>query len=52
MKREEKRKKTACVDQCADMRADKEINTDPMGMWTGVPTDAFDDEPIQDVDDL
>ena len=31
--------------------ADKDINTDPLGMWTGVPTDPY-DEPVQDADDL
>ena len=29
-----------------------EIITDPLGSWTGVPTDDPYDEPIQDADDL
>lgn len=28
------------------------INTDPLGMWTGVPTGALYEEPVQDADDL
>ena len=28
------------------------INSDPLGMWTGVPTMPDDDQPIQDADDL
>jgi len=36
----------------ADMRSDMSINTDPDGMWTGVPTQSPYEEPIQDVDDL
>ena len=29
-----------------------EIITDPLGSWTGVPTDDPYDKPIQDADDL
>ena len=36
----------------ADMRADREINTDPDGVWTGVPTEFPNELPVQDVDDL
>ena len=28
------------------------INTDPLGSWTGVPTDDPYEKPIQDADDL
>lgn len=28
------------------------INTDPLGMWTGVPTGSLYEEPVQDADDL
>ena len=52
MKREEQNgKKTQCSNP-ADMCADSRINTDPNGMWTGVPTDTLDELPVQDVDDL
>ena len=30
---------------------DNEINTDPLGSWTGAPDDPY-DMPIQDADDL
>lgn len=30
----------------------REINTDPLGSWTGVPTDDPYEKPIQDADDL
>ena len=36
----------------ATFTADKDINTDPLGMWTGVPTDDPYDMPVQDADDL
>lgn len=36
----------------ADMRADKEINTDPNGSFTGVPSEFPYELPVQDVDDL
>jgi hypothetical protein len=43
--REEKNKKEKCTsDGC-------KIETDPLGMWTGVPQDP-NDEPVQDADDL
>ena len=32
--------------------SDGRIITDPLGSWTGVPTDSPFDTPIQDVDDL
>ena len=35
----------------ADMSGDR-INTDPLGMWTGVPTGEQYEEPVQDADDL
>ena len=28
------------------------IDTDPLGMWTGVPTENPFDKPVQDADDL
>ena len=49
-KREEKSKDE--INRAAVMRADKEINTDPDGMWTGVPTEFPHEMPVQDVDDL
>jgi len=36
----------------AQMATEGRIDTDPQGMWTGVPTDELDNRPIQDVDDL
>ena len=36
----------------ATFKADKDINTDPLGMWTGVPFDDPLSPPIQDADDL
>ena len=35
-----------------NMQADGRIITDPLGSWTGVPTDDVFDTPVQDVDDL
>ena len=32
-------------------RKDKEINTDPLGSWTGTPEN-LEEMPIQDADDL
>ena len=32
-------------------KKENRIETDPFGMWTGVPVDE-NDEPVQDVDDL
>lgn len=34
------------------MQDDDKIITDPLGSWTGVPTDDALDPPVQDVDDL
>jgi hypothetical protein len=31
---------------------EERIITDPLGSWTGVPTDNALDQPVQDVDDL
>lgn len=36
----------------ANMCADEKINADPLGMWTGVPTDDITEKPVQDADDL
>ncbi|MBR2344123.1 MAG: hypothetical protein IKA64_07710 [Clostridia bacterium] len=36
----------------AKMSTDERINTDPFGMWTGVPTDDKYEKPVQDADDL
>lgn len=52
MKREEKSIKKNTLSQPAEMKADKEINTDPDGSWTGVPTEFPYEMPIQDADDL
>ena len=46
----EKRRDTSS--KPAEMQSDMQINTDPNGSYTGVPTDPYDDKPIQDADDL
>ena len=56
MKNTESRKEK-CKEKCnladgADMCADKEINTDPDGSWTGVPSEFPYEVPVQDADDL
>lgn len=33
-------------------KSNSKIISDPLGSWTGVPTDPFFDMPIQDADDL
>ncbi len=47
MKKEEKKRSTGA---CMSTR-NNEINTDPLGSWTGAPDDPY-DKPIQDADDL
>ena len=34
------------------LQSDGRIITDPLGSWTGTPTDDIFDIPVQDVDDL
>ena len=34
------------------LQSDGRIITDPLGSWTGTPTDDIFDMPVQDVDDL
>ena len=36
----------------SSMQSDGRIIVDPLGSWTGVPTDDIFDMPIQDADDL
>lgn len=38
--------------ECTEKEAKNEINTDPLGSYTGVPTDDPNEKPIQDADDL
>lgn len=52
MKNTENRKGKCGLTEGADMRSDKEINTDPDGSWTGVPSEFPYEVPVQDVDDL
>lgn len=48
----EKKKNMCDMKEGADMCADKEINTDPNGSYTGVPSEFPYELPVQDVDDL
>lgn len=36
----------------SSMQSSGRIIVDPLGSWTGVPTDDIFDTPVQDVDDL
>jgi hypothetical protein len=40
------------VKECLEKELNSNINTDPLGSWTGIPTDDPYERPIQDADDL
>ena len=50
---EERKNRKVTVVQKLDEEVKGTINTDPLGMYTGVPTGTVEPEqPVQDVDDL
>ncbi len=47
----EKKRKSNKKNEEGSSVAENSIDTDPLGMWTGVPDDPY-ELPVQDVDDL
>ncbi len=50
LKRKKKREEERDINREVP-KIESKIDTDPLGMWTGVPDNPY-EEPVQDVDDL